>query len=92
MLAQKQHIALCAVLSVVLKAFHVHAARVSLPWTAPTTNQDGTPLTDLAGYQVYHGFATRSYDVTIDVGLTTSAVLSGLQEGGPITSPSPPMM
>ena len=38
-------------------------------------------LTDLAGYKVYHGFASRSYDVTIDVGLTTSAVLSGLQDG-----------
>ena len=38
-------------------------------------------MTDLAGYKVYHGFASRSYDVTIDVGLTTSAVLSGLQDG-----------
>ena len=81
MLAQKQHIVLCAVLSVVLTAFHVHAARVSLSWTAPTTNQDSTPLTDLAGYKVYHGFASRSYNVTIDVGLTTSAVLSDLQDG-----------
>ena len=81
MLAQKRRIALCAVLSVVLTAFHVHAARVSLSWTAPTTNQDNTPLTDLAGYKVYHGFASRSYDVTIDVGLTTSAVLSDLQDG-----------
>ncbi len=81
MLAQKRRIVLCAVLSVVLTAFHVHAARVSLSWIAPTTNEDGTPLTDLAGYEVYYGFASRSYDVTIDVGLTTSAVLSGLQDG-----------
>lgn len=25
----------------------------SLRWTAPTTNDDGTPLTDLAGYHIY---------------------------------------
>src|SRR5262245_62155411 len=82
MLAQKRRIVvLCAVLAVVLTALHVHAARVSLSWTAPTTNQDKTPLTDLKGYKVYYGFASRSYDVTIDVGLTTNAVVSGLQDG-----------
>ena len=26
-----------------------------LSWTAPTLNTDGTPLTDLGGYRVYHG-------------------------------------
>ncbi len=29
------------------------AATATLTWTAPTTNTDGTPLTDLAGYKVY---------------------------------------
>jgi hypothetical protein len=29
------------------------AAAVSLTWTAPTTNANGTPLTDLGGYRVY---------------------------------------
>ena len=24
-------------------------------WTAPTTNTDGSPLTDLAAYRVYYG-------------------------------------
>jgi hypothetical protein len=69
------------VLSIVLTAFHVHAARVSLSWTAPTTNQNGTPLTDLKGFKVYYGFASGSYSVTIDVGLNTNAVLSDLQDG-----------
>ena len=81
MLAQKQRIVLCAVISFVLTAFHVHAAQVTLSWTAPTTNQNNTPLTDLAGYKVYHGLASRSYDITIDVGLTPSAVFSDLQDG-----------
>src|SRR4030095_13728861 len=33
----------------------VEAASVSLSWGAPTTNADGTPLTDLAGYHIYLG-------------------------------------
>ena len=81
MLAQKRRIALWAVLSVALMTFNVHALQVSLSWTAPTTNQDGTSLNDLAGYKVYYGLATRSYDVAVDTGLSTSAVLSGLQDG-----------
>lgn len=28
---------------------------LTLTWNAPTTNTDGTPLTDLAGYKVYSG-------------------------------------
>lgn len=27
--------------------------RVMLAWDPPTTNEDGTPLTDLAGYRIY---------------------------------------
>jgi hypothetical protein len=29
------------------------AASISISWTAPTTNADGTPLQDLAGYRLY---------------------------------------
>ena len=36
----------------------VEAASVSLTWNAPTTNADGTPLTDLAGYRIYLGTAS----------------------------------
>lgn len=35
------------------------ACRIS--WIAPTTNADGTPLTDLAGYRVYIGTASGVY-------------------------------
>lgn len=34
------------------------AASLSLSWNAPTTNADGTRLSDLAGYRVYMGTAT----------------------------------
>lgn len=29
----------------------------ALSWTTPTQNTDGSPLTDLAGYRVYHGLS-----------------------------------
>jgi hypothetical protein len=39
-----------------------------LSWTPPTTNSDGTPLTDLAGYKVYCGTVSGKYTVKKDVG------------------------
>ena len=42
-------------LVVVSGATRVEAASLNLSWNAPTTNADGTPLTDLAGYHVYLG-------------------------------------
>ena len=43
------------VVMLVADSARVEAASVSLSWGAPTTNADGTPLTDLAGYHVYLG-------------------------------------
>jgi len=34
------------------------AGSALLSWNAPSTNEDGTPLTDLAGYKIYYGTAT----------------------------------
>lgn len=34
---------------------------VCIEWEAPTENVDGTPLTDLAGYNVFYGFSSRQY-------------------------------
>ncbi|HEU4618314.1 MAG TPA: putative Ig domain-containing protein [Gammaproteobacteria bacterium] len=41
---------------------------VELSWQAPTENEDGSPLTDLAGYKIYWGTAPGEYpnSVTID--------------------------
>ena len=36
----------------------VLAESVSLRWDAPTTSTDDTPLTDLAGFNIYQGTAT----------------------------------
>lgn len=38
-------------------------------WTPPTTNMDGSPLTDLAGYKFYCGNAPATYTEGIDIGL-----------------------
>jgi hypothetical protein len=49
------------------------AGSATLSWTAPTTNLDGTPLTDLAGYKVYLGTVSGVYGVPIDVGFIASS-------------------
>jgi len=50
-----------------LSAFSVTVSQtalgaVTLSWSAPTQNADGTPLTDLAGYKIYYGRNSGSYD------------------------------
>ena len=52
-----------------------------LSWSAPTTNEDGTPLQDLAGYRLYYGTRSRIYSRIVTVGSYTSAVLDGLNPG-----------
>lgn len=37
----------------------------TLTWDAPTTNEDGTPLNDLAGYNIYYGTSSGVYTTTI---------------------------
>ena len=50
---------------------------VTLSWQPPTQNADGTPLMDLAGYTIYFGTQSQSYDSEIQLdnpGLTTYVV------------------
>ena len=37
----------------------------NLVWSVPSTNTDGTPLTDLAGYHIYYGRAPDSLNQVI---------------------------
>ncbi|MBK6348629.1 MAG: fibronectin type III domain-containing protein [Proteobacteria bacterium] len=55
----------------------------SLAWSAPTENEDGSPLTDLAGYRVYYGTSASDLSKRIDVGnpATTSTVVQNLTPG-----------
>jgi len=53
----------------------------TLVWSAPTTNTDGTPLTDLAGYKVHYGTTHGSYSNTVTVGNVTSYSINNLASG-----------
>src|SRR5262245_47628380 len=43
------------VLVLVSGSARAEAASINISWNAPTTNSDGTRLTDLSGYRVYLG-------------------------------------
>jgi putative Ig domain-containing protein len=55
----------------------------TLSWTAPTTNTDGSAVTDLAGYHIYYGTSPSSLTTVIDVGnpATTSYTVNNLSSG-----------
>ncbi len=55
------------------------AADFILTWNAPTTNVDGTPLTDLAGYKVYYGTTSKIYGTPVDVKNALTYTVIGLQ-------------
>ena len=63
------------------QAVTVVAGTITLAWDAPTTNTDGTPLTDLAGYKIYYGPTSGSYTNTLDVGNVTTSVVNNLTDG-----------
>ena len=54
-----------------------------LKWTAPTQNEDGTALTNLAGYKVRYGQATGALTQLRDIAspATTSVTIEGLSAG-----------
>jgi hypothetical protein len=42
-------------------------SNVSLAWTPPTQNDDGSTLTDLSGYKIHYGTESGNYSQTVDV-------------------------
>lgn len=48
------------------------ASAETFTWIAPTTNADGTPLTDLAGYELGHGAVSQQYTNFIGTGNVTT--------------------
>lgn len=55
----------------------------TLYWTTPTQNQDGTPLTDLAGFKIYYSQQANIWTNVVQVTnpLATSGVVTGLNTG-----------
>ncbi len=72
---------LLLILVLALSANSSYAVEATLAWDAPTTNADGTPLTDLAGYKVYYGAQSDTYDQNIDVGNVTTYLFTSLTAG-----------
>jgi hypothetical protein len=56
---------------------------VTLAWVAPTANTNGSALTNLAGYKIYYGTASKQYTSTISVSnpATLSYVINSLTVG-----------
>jgi hypothetical protein len=52
------------------------SGNVTLSWEAPTSNTDGTPLSDLSGYRIYYGSnpAELSESIPVNVGIQTYVV------------------
>jgi len=74
--------------NVSLPSFSISVQAVSLgsatlSWTAPTQNDDGTQLTDLAGYKLYWGTTSGSYanSVTINNPSVTTYLVENLSPG-----------
>jgi hypothetical protein len=66
-----------------VEVVQVGTSSLTLSWTPPTQNEDGTPLTNLAGYRIRFGMQSGNYPSTINLtnpGLATY-VLSGLAAG-----------
>ncbi len=74
-------LSLILMLTLLFAAPDAFSASATLSWDAPTTNTDGSPLADLAGYKLYYGTSSGSYSQTINVGTTSSYTVTGLLGG-----------
>jgi hypothetical protein len=66
-----------------VEVVQVGTSSVTLTWTPPTENEDGTPLTNLAGYRLRYGVQSGNYTSVVNLanpGLATY-VLGGLANG-----------
>jgi hypothetical protein len=66
---------------IILSVSHVFAADVTLSWTPPSTNADGSTLTDMGGYTIYYGTQSGNYTYRIDAGTVTSYSIGSLVPG-----------
>ena len=55
----------------------------TLAWDAPTSNANGSPVTDLAGYKIYYGTVPGNYTASINVGNVTSVPVTTLSSAVP---------
>ncbi len=53
----------------------------TLTWDPPSTNADGTPLTDLDGYKIYYCTSSGNYTKVVNVGNVTTYKIEPLNPG-----------
>jgi large repetitive protein len=63
-----------------LAGLTAHGAEIALAWDPTTVYADGTPATNIVGYKVYAGPASRNYNSCIDVGNATTSRIAGLPD------------
>ena len=66
-----------------IEVVQVGTNSLMISWLAPTENEDGTPLTNLAGYRIRYGIQSGTYSSVVNVdnpGLATY-VINGLAAG-----------
>jgi len=76
-------------MSAALQAFSIQVnaqvvnGSAALSWVAPSTNTDGSPLTDLAGFTINYGTSLSALSQTIDVASATATgyTVQGLSSG-----------
>lgn len=70
-------------LAALLLSGNAWAGDATLSWTAPTQNTDGSALTDLASYKIYHGTASGVYpnEVVVSNPALTTFIVTNLPEG-----------
>jgi len=67
--------------SVSLAPFDLEVRQIALGsatvfWSAPSTNADGSMLTDLAGFRVHYGTVSQSYSNVIEIGDSAQSAVS----------------
>jgi hypothetical protein len=58
------------------------AGSASLSWTAPTQNTDGSAVTNLAGYRIYHGTTANALNDVVEVGAGVTSYTYGQLASG----------
>lgn len=59
-----------------INCVQVSTAELTLKWDPPTTNEDGSPLTDLEGYIIYYGGSADTFIESVNVGPATSYTMT----------------
>jgi hypothetical protein len=69
--------------SITVAAAQPPPGNVTLNWTTPTLNTDGTPLTDLSGYTISYGTSSTklTQSITITSPTATTYTIAGLAAG-----------